>query len=295
VRWPWRAAPQPEPWRQGQRQRVPQVALFHQYRALAAGGGPLPSPHDVGFSAFSQNDEDGLLLYVFALAGFRTRVVLELCAGDGIECNAANLIVNHGCTGVLFDGDPLPLARGRKFYAAHPATRAFPPTLVSAWITRENVCALVEEHMPAGVLAGEREIDLLSLDLDGNDYWVLERLTCVRPRVVIVEFNAAWGAERAVTIPYDPLFYSQAAPILYAGASLGAFVKLLRPRGYRLVAVERLGFNAVFVREDLAVTTLPEVTAQECLRGPIVGICQAGLARDPSLTADLFARPWVDV
>ncbi len=276
-------------------ERVAQLALFHQYRALAVSGAPLPSLRDVGFSAFSQNDEDGLLLYVLALVGFHTRVVVELCAGDGLECNAANLIVNHGCTGLLFDGNEALLEHGRRFYAAHPSTRWFPPALRSAWITRDNVNALIEEHMFPGVLRGEREIDLLSLDLDGNDWWVLERLTCVRPRVAIVEFSAAWGARRAVTIPYDPQFRCEPGPVPYSGASLPAFVKLLRARGYRLVGVERLGFNAVFVRDDLAQATLPEVSAEECLRGPIVGICQAGLERDPRLTADLFARPWVEV
>ncbi len=276
-------------------QRVAQLGLFHHYRALAASGAPLPSPHDVGFRAFSQNDEDGLLLYVFALVGFRTRVVLELCAGDGVECNAANLIVNHGCAGLLFDGNDALLERGREFYAAHPTTRWFQPRLRRAWITRENVDALVEQHMFPGVLRGDREIDLLSLDLDGNDYWVLERLTCVRPRVIIVEFNAVWGARRAVSIPYDPEFRCVPEAVPYSGASLPAFVKLLRPRGYRLVAVERLGFNAVFVRDDLALGTLPEVSAEECLRGPIVGICQAGLERDPRLSASTLSRPWVEV
>ncbi len=276
-------------------QRVAQLALFHHYRALVASGAPLPSLHDVGFRVFSQNDEDGLLLYVFALVGFRTRVVLELCAGDGLECNAANLIVNHGCAGLLFDGNDALLERGRRFYAAHPTTRSFQPLLRRAWITRDNVDALVERHMFPGVLRGEREIDLLSLDLDGNDYWVLERLTCVRPRVIVVEFNAIWGARRAVSIPYDPEFRCVLEPVPYSGASLPAFVKLLRPRGYRLVAVERLGFNAVFVRDDLAVATLPEVSAQEGLRGPIVGICQAGLERDPRLAAYALSQPWVEV
>jgi hypothetical protein len=61
------------------------------------------------------------------------------------------------------------------------------------------------------------------------------------------------------------------------------------------VGVERLGFNAVFVRADLAHDTLPEVSAEACLHGPVVGICQAGLERDPRLTADVFGRPWVEV
>jgi hypothetical protein len=275
--------------------RLQQLLLMQQYREAAARGGPLPAPADVGFGASSQNDEDGLLLYVFALAGARTRIVVEIAAGNGIECNSANLILNHGFTGLLFESNPHLVAQGRDFYARHPATRFFPPRFVEDWVTRDNVDELVTRHMFAGVLAAGPEIDLLSLDLDGNDYWVLQALTCVRPRVVILEFNAVWGARRAATVPYDPDFRAELAPVFYGGASLPAFVKLLAGRGYRLVGVEHLGFNAVFVRNDLAAGLLPERTAEECLREPIVAICQAGLAVDPRLSAHVVSRPWVDV
>lgn len=275
--------------------RLQQLQLQQQYREAAARGGPLPATVDVGFGVHSQNDEDGLLLYVFALAGARTRIVVEIAAGNGIECNSANLIVNHGFTGLLFESNPALVAAGREFYARHPATRFFQPRFVEDWVTRDNVNDLVRGHMFAGVLASGPEIDLLSLDIDGNDYWVLEALTCVQPRVVIVEFNAVWGARRAATIPYDPQFRAELGPVFYGGASLPAFVKLLAGRGYRLVGVEHLGFNAVFVRHDLAPGLLPERSAEECLSEPIVGICQAGLAADPRLSADVLARPWVDV
>lgn len=303
-------------------ERLAQVALLMQYRALAAQGGPLPSFDDVAWSAHSQNGEDGVLLYVFALVGFRTRVAVEIAAGDGIECNSANLILNHGFQALLFEGVRRRADLGRRFYARHPATRWFPPRFVEGWVTRDNVDAVVRDQMFPGVLAGwQGEIDLLSLDLDGNDYWVLERLTCIRPRVVVVEFNAVWGARRAVSVPYDPRFRadlgqqggrllalvrlltgrrsprvpSTSGPIPYAGASLPAFVKLLGGRDYRLVGVEPRGFNAVFVRNDLATDLLPGVSAESCLLGPIVRICQAALAADPRLTADVLSRPWVEV
>ncbi len=177
-----------------QHQRVAQVTLLHQYRAWAAAG-YVPSILDVGFSVNSQNDEDGLLLYAFAHAGFKSRVAVEIAAGDGIECNTANLLLHHGFTGLLFEGHPEKRAAGEAFYSTHPATSYFPPRFVGEWVTRENVNQLVAAHMPAGVLARGGEIDLLGLDIDGNDYWILEALYCVRPRVVIVEFNALWGRD----------------------------------------------------------------------------------------------------
>jgi len=279
-------------WAQG---RLSQLLLLQHYQALAREERELPAFADVGFRVFSQNDEDGVLLFVFGLVGFKTRVIVELSAGDGIECNSANLIVNHGCTGLLFDGDPALTARGQAFYASHPAVSGFQPRLATAWITRDNVNEAVRGNMFPGILEGEAEIDLLSLDLDGNDYWVLEGLTCIRPRVAIVEFNALWGARRAATIPYDPKFRAELTPVFYGGASLPAFVKSFARRGYRLVGIERHGFNAVFVRNDLAPTRLPAVSAEECFQGPMAAIVQAVLAGDPDLTRGVMARPWVDV
>lgn len=272
--------------------RQTQQILLQQYRQLVG-----ISLDDVGWSAQSQNDEDGLLLYVFAHVGFKTRIAIEIAAGDGIECNSANLLLHHGFTGLLFEGHPDKRAAGEAFYATHPATSFFPPRWVGDWVTRENINTLIADHMFHGVLADGGEIDLLSLDIDGNDYWVLEALFCVRPRVIILEFNALWGATRACTIPYDPDFRAELGPvhIFYMGASLMAFVKLLAKRDYRLVGIERLGINAVFVRNDLAADTLPAIEATACMARPIIRICQAQLAAEPQLGADVRARVWVDV
>ncbi len=277
-------------------QRATQIGLLLQYRALAQQGLPLPSFEDVAFSAHSQNGEDGVLLFIFALAGFRTRVAVEIAAGNGIECNSANLILNHGFHALLFEGERKRADVGRGFFKRHPASQWFPPRFVESWVTRENVDAIVRDQMFPGVLERRQgEIDLLSMDLDGNDYWILQALTCVRPRVVVVEFNAAWGARRAVTVPYDPAFRAELGPVPYAGASLPAFAKLLSGRGYRLVGVEPRGFNGFFVRNDLAAGLLPEVSAESCFEGPTVAICQAALANDPRLSHGALSRPWVDV
>jgi len=277
-------------------QRLGQILLLERYREALATGRPLPSFADAGLSVCSQNDEDGILLLIFAAVGFRTRLAIEVAAGDGIECNSANLLLHHGFQGVLFEADPDRRERGQAFYAGYPATAYFPPRFVGDWVTAENIDGLVTTHLFPGVIEAGGEIDLLSIDVDGNDYWILSALTCVRPRVIVVEFNAVWGAERSVTVPYDPLFRAeQTGGLPYQGASLPAFVRLLRGRGYRLVGIERLGFNAFFVRNDLATTALATVSPIDALRGPIVGICQSGLMADPGLSAELRARPWQEV
>jgi hypothetical protein len=239
-----------------------QVALAARWREAARAGGPAESFADVEFRAYSQNGEDGILLYLFSVLGTTNRVAVEICAGDGIECLAANLVVNHGFNGLLVDGDDALLAGGRAFYASNPSTFSLPPTLAQAWIDRETVNDLIAGHGIRG------SIDLLSIDLDGVDYWIWDAIEVIQPRVVVVETQCLWGSERAVTVPYARDFRS---PLVngfgvYSGGSLPAFVKLGKRKGYRLVGVQRLGFNAFFVRDDVGHggpggVILPEVDA----------------------------------
>lgn len=240
--------------------QVGQVLLRLQYQERRQRPEDLPALSDVEFRCYSQNGEDGILLYIFSVLGITDRRVVEVGAGDGIECNAANLIVNHGWRGRLIDVDPWQLASGRAFYALCPHTRISPPTLVAAWITSTNVNRLVLHHGVAG------PIDLLSLDVDGNDYWIWRALDCVEPRVVVLEFNALCGPEQSVTIPCRDDFRRDLARPYYFGASLAAFVTLGREKGYHLVGVQSLGFNAFFVRAGVGEDLLPERSPRECFR-----------------------------
>jgi hypothetical protein len=113
-------------------------------------------------------------------------------------------------------------------------------------------------------------IDLLSLDLDGVDWWIWKALDAIQPRVVVVEYQDMWGPETAVTVPYDPGFVADYGPFGpdYAGASLGAWVRLARDKGFRLVGVEPLGFNAFFVRDGEGEDVFPAVEPASCFRHP---------------------------
>ena len=239
--------------------QISQVLLRLQYQDLARRGIAMPDLADVEFRSFSQNGEDGVLLYLFSTIGAESRQVVEICAGDGYECNAANLIVNHGWQGLLFDGDADQVARGNAFYATCRNTWLSPPRFLNAWITAENIDGLVTGNGVRG------PVDLLSLDVDGNDYWIWKALESIQPRVVVLEFNAACGPERAVTIEYQPDFRLDFSVQPYrCGASLPAFAKLGKSRGYRLVGVESRGINAFFVRDGVGESLLPERTVQEC-------------------------------
>jgi hypothetical protein len=236
-----------------------QLLLSDVYHELMRQKAPLPDLPDTEFRCFSQNGEDGILLYLFSLVGTTNKKAVEICAGSGIECNTANLIINHGWFGLLLDGDEQDIALGKRFYSRCRDTLVSPPTLVAAWITVDNINALVSENGFAG------DIDLLSLDMDGVDYWIWRALACIRPRVVVLEFNAAWGPLRAVTVPYKPAFRLDFSKQPFCcGASLAAFVKLGQERGYRLVGTHRLGFNALFLRSDIGGDLFPEISPVKC-------------------------------
>jgi hypothetical protein len=239
--------------------QISQVLLRLQYQELARRGIPVPDLADVEFRSFSQNGEDGVLLYLFSTIGAESRQVVEICAGDGYECNAANLIVHHGWQGLLFDGDADQVARGNAFYAACRNTWLSPPRFLNEWITAGNIDGLVTANGFRG------QVDLLSLDVDGNDYWIWKALESIEPLVVVLEFNAALGPERAVTIEYQPDFRLDFSVQPYrCGASLPAFAKLGKSKGYRLIGVESRGINAFFVREGVGETLLPERSVREC-------------------------------
>jgi hypothetical protein len=200
----------------------------------------LPYPERLTAQRFrltSQNQEDGLTLALLHEAGPTTRRFIEI--GSGLSGGNGGFLAHEwGWSGLMVDGHSDHMQQvGRRF----PTT-----TAVAAWITRENVNDLITEHGFAG------EVDLFSLDLDGNDYWIWEAVTVSSPRVLILEYNSMFGPDRAVTIPYDAKFDRHRHHSMYYGASLAALTRLNARKGYRLVAVEPAGVNAFFLRHDVA-------------------------------------------
>lgn len=251
-------------WARGLAQAT-QLQLAWTYRRLVADKAPLPSFDDVEFRAFSQNGEDGILLLLFSVLGTTDKRAIELGAADGIECNSANLVINHGWQALLVDGDPVRIEAGRAFYRQHRSTWIWPPRLVHAWLSAETVNDLVIGQGFDG------DLDLLSLDLDGMDYWVWKATTSIRPRLIVVEYQTAWGPDERKVVVYDPAFrvkQTATGACYAAGASLAALAALGRQKGYRLVGVQRYGFNAFFLRHDVGVDLYPEVSPATCFWHP---------------------------
>jgi hypothetical protein len=245
--------------KQKQNSQVEQVQIANQYRLMKKLLTPaeMPSLKDVGFRVYSQFEEDGILLYIFSIIGTTNKRVVEICVSDGFECMATNLVINHGWNGLLFDGDEKFVEQGNKFFAFNPSTFLHPPLFKHAWITRENVDQLINENGFSG------EIDLLSLDIDGNDYYIMEAITVIKPRVIICETLNVIPSDLALTIPYEPDFSKmQTSHPDFVGVSLLAMKKLLKKRGYRLVGGHRFGFNAIFMLDGIGTEYFPEVTVE---------------------------------
>jgi hypothetical protein len=211
-------------------------------RAQYLGNRELPMPQALlakRFGILSQNDEDGIVLALFDRIGATNRRFVAL--GSGTNGGSTGMLAQDcGWAGLMVDASEARIDRIRDRFRQSPVVGH------ASWITRENVNDLLRQHGFTG------EIDLLDIDVDGIDYWLWESIDAIAPRVVAVEFNANFGFERAVTVPYEPTFdRHRSGERRYYGASLRAFERLGARRGYRLVTIEPRGVNAFFVRHDV--------------------------------------------
>jgi hypothetical protein len=207
------------------------------------------------FKTFSQWNEDGIIQHLIRHVPIADATFIEFGVADYREANTRFLLVNNGWRGLILDGGEA----HRKFvYEQSTLGWRYPIDARSDFLTREAINDVIRE---AGFVG---DIGLLSIDVDGVDYWMWEAIDAVSPRIVVVEFNSTFGSEHAVTVPYDPAFDYATAHFshLYFGASLPAFVALAERKCYRFVGCESHGANAFFVRDDVA-GVLPRLSAAE--------------------------------
>jgi hypothetical protein len=136
----------------------------------------------------------------------------------------------------------------------------YTPVLTQSWITVENVNKLLTQSGCAG------EVDLFSLDIDGNDYWIWDAIEVINPRLLVCETQNVIPSDKSLTIEYQADFTWRSkigAEKDYVGVSLLAMQKLCKRRGYRMIGAHRHGFNVFFLREDEGVNFFPEVSIQE--------------------------------
>jgi len=241
-----------------QRSLVNQYAQFRAQKLIL-----YPNIRDAGFRAYSQFEEDGIILYVLSMIGFKTRRVVEICCGSGNECMAANLILNHGFDALLFDGNEASVAHAQTFFRTKQDCLLQPPMIKQAWITAENVNELLTDNGYLG------EVDLLSIDIDGNDYWIFKAINVIQPRLLVVETHNEIPSDKSLTVPYRTDFDYRRSPAEYfRGVSMLGMVRLCRERGYRLIGAHRHGFNAFFLRNGEGEELFPEVSVHSVHDNP---------------------------
>lgn len=221
------------------------------------------------FKVFSQSGEDGIIQHLIRHVAIPRRVFVEFGVEDYREANTRYLAVNDGWSGLVLDSDP----ENVRAIRAHPDHWRLNVQAAQAFVTRENINELLLEHGMSG------EIGLLSIDIDGNDYWVLEAIDVISPAIIVVEYNFRFGAERAVVVPYDPHFDRAAAhpSRIYFGSSLRALCLLARRKGYEFVGCNTFGVNAFFVRSDLMTDELAKLSADA---GFVAGSFKEALGAD---------------
>lgn len=217
---------------------------------LLAGNTKYQDPRNLNrfeYRMFSQGGEDGIIDEVFRRIGKTNLVFVEFGSGDGLENNTTTLLL-RGWTGHWIECGRRPVARVRSKYRQLLDSGAL--TVERAFVTAENIERLLSRpDVPS-------EPDLLSMDIDGNDYWVWEAISSVQPRLVVIEYNAFFRPDVKWVMARAPRH--RWPRTTYFGASLASLVELGGEKGYRLVGCSLSGVNAFFVREDLVADRFQE-------------------------------------
>jgi hypothetical protein len=214
----------------------------------------LANIQNAEFKIFSQWGDDGIISFLVVYLEIDCKVFIEFGVEDYTESNTRLLLKKNNWRGMVMDGSKKNIKRIKKdnIYWQHELLAE------EIFITRENINAIINDSGFYG------EIGLLHIDIDGNDYWIWKEIDVIKPIIVIVEYNSVFAADKAWTVPYDPLFVRSKAhhSCLFYGASLKALVQLGAAKGYSLIGSNSNGNNAYFVRND-RMKDLEPLTAEE--------------------------------
>jgi hypothetical protein len=227
---------------------------------------------DSGFRVFSQNDEDGILLRIFSHIGYSNKCVIEIgsnCSGSEIgvpENLSSNLIVNHCWHGLIIEMSTEECKKIQYFFANNCATRHFhwqkdadnfyySPVILNQEVNPENINSVIQKNINC------ESPDLFIIDIDGGDYELYKSINVIKPRVLVVEFEKRFRDRYSVFQKNRDLFSSKWAQS--GSVSLGAWYRLLSDQGYQLCGISNAGFNAFFIRIDVAEGRFKPLTPSE--------------------------------
>ena len=199
-----------------------------------------------GIKIYSQNNEDGIILYIFKHIGIKTKKFVEIGMENGTECNTTNLLKNFNWKGIQIEGSKKLYNDAKIQLKKILEKKRNNLKLLNIFVTKKNINQILKKNCG-------KEIELLSIDIDGNDVWIWKAINCVKPRLVVIEYNSFFGSNISATIKYNSKFsWDHRNNKSYYGASLKALEKLGKQKKYNLVGVDKNGVNAFFVRNDLA-------------------------------------------
>lgn len=230
-------------------------------RELAAhvqsfGQRPVSKLSGASFDVFTYHGEDGIIFYLLQQLKDVPKIFVDIGAGDCIKSNCACLVFHFGWDGLFADKNEKQLSVGKKFYK-EKIERGGAIQFATSEVTIQNVNEIITG---AGF---SNEMGLLSIDIDGNDYWIWKAINSIQPRIVVIEAKVEFGYHNIV-VPYGEHNH-HSVDKMYNGASLEAFVKLGKEKGYKLVGANAQGYNLFFVRNN---ESIPEAISADVLTDP---------------------------
>ena len=217
-----------------------------------------------GFKVFSQYDEDGIIEEIFNRIGEKSKVFIEFGVENGLESNA-HFLLHKGWSGLWLEGSKKYCKIIQKLFAKPVSLQKL--TVKNCFITAENIDKIISEYLRSKNLdVKEDTVDLLSIDIDGNDYWVFKAIEVIKPRVIVIEYNSKFPPNLEWVMQYDAKHLWEKDDNM--GASLKSFELLGRQKGYQLVGTSCTGVNAFFVRNDLAKNLFATPATSENLYNP---------------------------
>ena len=208
---------------------------------------------DINFfekTVYSQNGEDGIIEFIFSEIKTTNKFFVEFGVGDGTICNTRYLMEKKGWSGLMMNDEENSL-----------------PHIKKEFITAENINQLFQKYNVP------KYFDLLSIDIDYNDFWIWKAIDDYYPRVVVIEYNSSIPPNESKVVPYDPLAkWDRNNKTNFFGASILALQKLGKEKGYTLVGCDSKGINAFFIKNDIVKEKLIESDVKKLYKPPRYGV-----------------------
>ena len=213
---------------------------------------------DYEFKVFSQWGEDGIIAFLINNLEIKNKFFVEFGVENYIESNTRFLLKNNNWSGLIIDNSSknVDYIKKDQIYWKHDVTA------LCEFVNKKNINKIISDNVY------QRDIGLLSIDIDGNDYWICDEINSIDPSIVIIEYNSLLGEQKSCVVPYKENFnrikehYSN----IYYGASLSALNKLANKKDYALVGCNSAGNNAFFVKKNLLNEKVKEKKVQEVFK-----------------------------